>query len=93
MYANPYTGALNAGYNLLNSETGLDATYDAFKNGNYLQGAINGAFNLVDMGMVGNGVSKGLQRATLRNMQSSRQYSQAPLKYSYSDEIRSNEFP
>ena len=93
LYANPYTGALNAGYNLLNSETGLDATYDAFKNGNYLQGAINGAFNLVDMGMVGNGVSKGLQRATLRNMQSSRQYSQTPLKYSYSEEIRSNEFP
>ena len=93
LYANPYTGALNAGYNLFNSETGLDATYDAFKNGNYLQGAINGAFNLVDMGMVGNGVSKGLQRATLRNMESSRQYSQTPLKYSFSEEIKSNEFP
>ena len=92
LYANPYTGALNAGYNLLNSETGLDATYDAFKNGNYLQGAVNGAFNLVDIGMVGNGVSKGLQRAT-RNMESARQYSQTPLKYSYSEEIRSNEFP
>lgn len=92
LYANPYTGALNAGYNLLNSETGLDATYDAFKNGNYLQGAVNGAFNLIDAGMVGNGVSKGLQRAT-RNMESSRQYSQTPLKYSYSEEIRSNEFP
>ena len=43
--------------------------------------------------MIGNGVSKGLQRATLRNMQSLRQYSQTPLKYSYSEEIRSNEFP
>lgn len=93
LYANPYTGALNAGYNLANSETGVSATYNNFKNGNYLQGAVNGAFNLVDAGMIGNGVSKGLQRATLRNMQSSRQYSQAPLKYSYSDEIRSNEFP
>lgn len=93
LYANPYTGALNAGYNLANPETGVSATYNAFKNGDYLQGAVNGAFNLVDMGMVGNGVSKGLQRATLRNMESSRQYSQTPLKYSYSDEIRSNEFP
>ena len=93
LYANPYTGALNAGYNLANPETGVSATYNAFKNGDYLQGAVNGAFNLVDAGMIGNGVSKGLQRATLRNMQSSRQYSQTPLKYSYSEEIRSNEFP
>lgn len=93
LYANPYTGALNAGYNLANPETGVSATYNAFKNGDYLQGAVNGAFNLVDMGMVGNGVSKGLQRATLHNMQSSRQYSQTPLKYSYSEEIKSNEFP
>ena len=92
MYANPYTGALNAGYNLANSETGVGATYDAFKNGNYLQGAVNGALNLVDIGMVGNGVVKGLQRTT-RNMESLRQYSQTPLKYSYSKEIRSNEFP
>lgn len=93
LYANPYTGALNAGYNLANSETGVSATYNAFKNGDYLQGAVNGAFNLVDAGMIGNGVSKGLQRATLRNMESSRQYSQTPLKYSFSEEIRSNEFP
>lgn len=93
LYANPYTGALNAGYNLANPETGVSATYNAFKNGDYLQGAVNGAFNLVDAGMIGNGISKGLQRATLRNMQSSRQYSQTPLKYSYSEEIRSNEFP
>lgn len=93
LYANPYTGALNAGYNLANPETGVSATYNAFKNGDYLQGAVNGAFNLVDAGMIGNGVSKGLQRATLRNMESSRQYSQTPLKYSYSEEIRSNEFP
>ena len=93
LYANPYTGALNAGYNLANPETGVSATYNAFKNGDYLQGAVNGAFNLLDAGMIGNGVSKGLQRATLRNMQSSRQYSQTPLKYSYSEEIRSNEFP
>lgn len=93
LYANPYTGALNAGYNLVNPETGVSATYNAFKNGDYLQGAVNGAFNLVDAGMIGNGVSKGLQRATLRNMESSRQYSQTPLKYSYSEEIRSNEFP
>lgn len=92
LYANPYTGALNAGYNLANSETGIGATYDAFKNGNYLQGAVNGAFNLVDIGMVGNGVTKSLQR-TARNMESARQYSQTPLKYSYSEEIKSNEFP
>lgn len=92
LYANPYTGALNAGYNLANSETGVGATYDAFKNGDYLQGAVNGAFNLVDIGMVGNGVAKGLQR-TARNMESARQYSQTPLKYSYSEEIKSNEFP
>lgn len=93
LYANPYTGALNAGYNLANPETGVSATYNAFKNGDYLQGAVNGAFNLVDAGIIGNGISKGLQRATLRNMESSRQYSQTPLKYSYSEEIRSNEFP
>lgn len=93
LYANPYTGALNAGYNLANPETGVSATYNAFKNGDYLQGVVNGAFNLVDAGMIGNGVSKGLQRATLHNMQSSRQYSQTPLKYSYSEEIKSNEFP
>lgn len=93
LYANPYTGALNAGYNLANPETGVSATYNAFKNGDYLQGVVNGAFNLVDAGMIGNGVSKGLQRATLRNMESARQYSQTPLKYSYSEEIRSNEFP
>lgn len=92
LYANPYTGALNAGYNLANSETGVGATYDAFKNGDYLQGAVNGAFNLVDIGMIGNGVAKGLQR-TARNMESARQYSQTPLKYSYSEEIKSNEFP
>lgn len=92
LYANPYTGALNAGYNLANSETGVGTTYDAFKNGNYLQGAVNGAFNLVDIGMVGNGVAKSLQR-TARNMESARQYSQTPLKYSYSEEIKSNEFP
>jgi len=72
LYANPYTGALNAVYNLANSETGVGATYNAFKNGDYLQGAVNGAFNLVDAGMIGNGVSKGLQRATLHNMESSR---------------------
>lgn len=59
LYVNPYTGALNAGYNLLNSETGVDATYDAFKNGNYLQGAVSGAFNLLDAGMMGNGIAKG----------------------------------
>ena len=93
LYANPYTGTLNAGYNLANPETGVSATYNAFKNGDYLQGTVNGAFNLVDMGMVGNGVAKGLQRATLHNMESTRQYSQTPLKYSYSEEIRSNEFP
>lgn len=93
LYANPYTGALNAGYNLANSETGVSATYNAFKNGNYLQGAVNGALNLVDAGMIGNGVSKGLQRATLRNMESARQYSQTPLKYPFTQEIRSNEFP
>lgn len=92
LYANPYTGALNAGYNLANPETGVSATYNAFKNGDYLQGAVNGAFNLVDVGMVGNGVAKSLQR-TARNMESSRQYSQTPLKYSFSEEIRSNEFP
>lgn len=92
LYANPYTGALNAGYNLANSETGVGATYNDFKNGNYLQGAVNGALNLVDAGMVGNGIAKGLQR-TARNMESARQYSQTPLKYSYSEEIRSNEFP
>ena len=93
LYANPYTGALNAGYNLANPETGVSATYNAFKNGDYLQGAVNGAFNLIDAGMVGNGIAKGLQRATLGNMESLRQYSQTPLKYSYSEEIRSNEFP
>ena len=93
LYANPYTGALNAGYNLANPETGVSATYNAFKNGDYLQGAVNGAFNLIDAGMVGNGIAKGLQRATLGNMESLRQYSQTPLKYSYSKEIRSNEFP
>lgn len=59
LYANPYTGALNAVYNLANSETGVGATYNAFKNGNYLQGAVNGAFNLLDAGMVGNGIAKG----------------------------------
>lgn len=59
LYANPYTGALNAGYNLLNSETGVNATYNNFKNGNYLQGAVSGAFNLLDAGMMGNGVTKG----------------------------------
>lgn len=59
LYANPYTGALNAVYNLANSETGVGATYNAFKNGNYLQGAVNGAFNLLDTGMIGNGISKG----------------------------------
>lgn len=59
LYANPYTGALNAGYNLANSETGVGATYNAFKNGNYLQGAVNGAFNLLDAGMAGNGIAKG----------------------------------
>ena len=61
LYANPYTGALNAGYNLANPETGVSATYNAFKNGDYLQGAVNGAFNLVDAGMIGNGVSKGFK--------------------------------
>lgn len=61
LYANPYTGALNAVYNLANSETGVGATYNAFKNGDYLQGAVNGAFNLVDAGMIGNGVSKGFK--------------------------------
>ena len=59
LYANPYTGALNAVYNLANSETGVGATYNAFKNGNYLQGVVNGAFNLLDTGMIGNGISKG----------------------------------
>lgn len=59
LYANPYTGALNAIYNLANSETGVGTTYNAFKNGNYLQGAVNGAFNLLDTGMIGNGISKG----------------------------------
>ena len=59
LYANPYTGALNAGYNLANPETGVGATYNAFKNGNYLQGAVSGAFNLLDTGMVGNGIAKG----------------------------------
>jgi hypothetical protein len=58
LYANPYTGALNAGYNLVNPETGVSATYNAFKNGDYLQGAVNGAFNLLDTGMMGNGVNK-----------------------------------
>lgn len=93
LYANPYTGALNAGYNLINPETGVSATYNAFKNGDYLQGAVNGAFNLLDAGMIGNGVSKGLQRATPHNIESSRQYSQTPLKYPFTQEIRSNEFP
>lgn len=59
LYANPYTGALNAGYNLANPETGVSATYNAFKNGNYLQSAVNGAFNLLDIGMAGNGIAKG----------------------------------
>ena len=59
LYANPYTGALNAGYNLANPETGVGTTYNAFKNGNYLQGAVSGAFNLLDTGMVGNGIAKG----------------------------------
>jgi hypothetical protein len=72
LYANPYTGALNAGYNLANPETGVSATYNAFKNGDYLQGAVNGAFNLVDAGMIGNGVSKGLQKAVLGNLQSTK---------------------
>lgn len=62
LYANPYTGALNAVYNLANSETGVGATYNAFKNGDYLQGAVNGAFNLVDAGMMGNGVNKIAQK-------------------------------
>lgn len=62
LYANPYTGALNAGYNLLNPETGVSATYNNFKNGNYLQGAVSGAFNLVDVGMMGNGVNKIAQK-------------------------------
>lgn len=61
LYANPYTGALNAVYNLANSETGIGTTYNAFKNGNYLQGAVNGAFNLLDAGMVGNGIAKGFK--------------------------------
>lgn len=59
LYANPYTGALNAAYNLLNPETGVSATYNNFKNGNYLQGAVSGAFNLLDAGMMGNGITKG----------------------------------
>ena len=59
LYANPYTGALNAVYNLTNPETGVSATYNNFKNGNYLQGAVNGAFNLLDTGMIGNGIAKG----------------------------------
>lgn len=62
LYANPYTGALNAGYNLANPETGVSATYNNFKNGNYLQGAVSGAFNLVDVGMMGNGVNKIAQK-------------------------------
>lgn len=62
LYANPYTGALNAVYNLANSETGVGATYNAFKNGDYLQGAVNGAFNLLDAGMMGNGVNKIAQK-------------------------------
>ena len=62
LYANPYTGALNAGYNLANPETGVSATYNNFKNGNYLQGAVSGAFNLVDAGMMGNGVNKIAQK-------------------------------
>lgn len=62
LYANPYTGVLNAGYNLANSETGVGATYNNFKNGNYLQGAVSGAFNLVDAGMMGNGVNKIAQK-------------------------------
>ena len=62
LYANPYTGALNAGYNLANPETGVSATYDAFKNRNYLQGAISGAFNLLDAGMMGNGINKTAQK-------------------------------
>ena len=93
LYANPYTGALNAGCNLVNPETGVGATYNAFKNGNYLQGAVNGAFNLIDIGMVENGIVKGLQKAILGNMESSKQYSQTPLKYCFGEEIKSNEFP
>lgn len=62
LYANPYTGALNAGYNLANPETGVSATYNNFKNGNYLQGAVSGAFNLLDAGMMGNGVNKIAQK-------------------------------
>jgi hypothetical protein len=72
LYANPYTGALNAGYNLVNPETGVGATYNAFENGNYLQGTVNGAFNLVDIGMVENGIVKGLQKAVLGNLQSTK---------------------
>ncbi len=62
LYANPYTGALNAGYNLANPETGVSATYNNFKNGNYLQGAVSGAFNLLDAGIMGNGVNKITQK-------------------------------
>ena len=62
LYANPYTGALNAGYNLANPETGVSATYNNFKNGNYLQGAVSGAFNLLDAGMMGNGINKTVQK-------------------------------
>ena len=62
LYANPYTGALNAGYNLANPETGVSATYNNFKNGNYLQGAVSGAFNLLDAGMMGNGINKTAQK-------------------------------
>lgn len=94
LYANPYTGALNAGYNLANPETGVSATYNNFKNGNYLQGVVSGAFNLVDVGMMGNGINKFAQKLiSKRPLKSIGQYSQTPLKYSFDTSVKSFEFP
>ena len=94
LYANPYTGALNAGYNLANPETGVSATYNNFKNGNYLQGAVSGAFNLLDVGMMGNGINKFAQKLiSKRPLKSIGQYSQTPLKYSFDTSVKSFEFP
>ena len=94
LYANPYTGALNAGYNLANPETGVSATYNNFKNGNYLQCAVSGAFNLLDAGIMGNGITKTAQKLiSKRPLKSIGQYSQTPLKYSFDTSVKSFEFP